>query len=60
MKTYGIGGSSPEDELAVIQPKVHLVDSIQKSEFQSRIQKAAHLLRENKVPAMYLHAGTTF
>ena len=57
MKTYGIGGSTPEAELAAIQPKAHLVDPIQKSEFQTRIQKSAHLLRENKVTAMYLHAG---
>ncbi|MFH4966913.1 Xaa-Pro peptidase family protein [Gaetbulibacter sp. M240] len=58
MKTYGIGGSTPEAELGAIQPKAHLVEPIQKSEFQSRIQKAAKLLRDNKVPAMYLHAGT--
>ncbi|GAA4280694.1 M24 family metallopeptidase [Gaetbulibacter aestuarii] len=58
MKTYGIGGSIPEAELAAIEPKAHLAKPIQKSEFQSRIQKAARMLKENKVPAMYLHAGT--
>lgn len=58
MKTYGIGGSTPEAELAAMKPKAHLVDPIQKSEFQSRIRKAARMLKENKVPAMYLHAGT--
>ena len=54
----GIGGSTIEAELAKIQPTAHLVQPIQKEEFQQRIDKACRLMQAQKVPAMYLHAGT--
>jgi Xaa-Pro dipeptidase len=54
----GIGGSTIEEELAKIQPTAHLVQPIQKEEFQQRIDKACRLMQDQNVPAMYLHAGT--
>lgn len=54
----GIGGSTIELELARIQPTAHLVQPIQKKEFQQRIDKACSLMQDQKVPALYLHAGT--
>jgi Xaa-Pro dipeptidase len=54
----GIGGSTIEAELAKIQPTAHLVQPIQKEEFQQRIDKACRLMQDQNVPAMYLHAGT--
>ena len=54
----GIGGSTIEVELAKIQPVAHLVQPIQKEEFQNRIDKACKLMQHRLVPAMYLHAGT--
>ena len=54
----GIGGSNIEAELAKIKPIAHLVQPIQREEFQKRIKKACNLMLEQNVPAMYLHAGT--
>ena len=54
----GIGGSTIEAELNAIQSTVHLVQPIQKEEFQQRIEKACQLMQEQNVPALYLHAGT--
>ncbi len=54
----GIGGSSIEAELKAIQPIAHLVQPIQKDEFQNRLNKACELMQEQDVPAVYLHAGT--
>ncbi len=58
MKTYGIGGSTIEAELAAIKPTAHLVKPIQKEEFQARINKASKMMQEQGVSVMYLHAGT--
>lgn len=54
----GIGGSTIEKELNAISTRAHLINSIPKSEFQSRIDKACKLMHENSVSAMYLHSGT--
>ncbi len=54
----GIGGSTVENELNSIFSKAHLIDPIQKTEFQLRIDKACKLMHEENVSAMYLHAGT--
>jgi len=54
----GIGGSTIEAELKAIQSTVHLVQPIQKEEFQQRIEKACLLMQEQNVPVLYLHAGT--
>lgn len=54
----GIGGSTIEAELNAIQPVAHLVQPIQKEEFQERLNKACALMQDQKVLALYLHAGT--
>ncbi|CAM1334741.1 M24 family metallopeptidase [Tenacibaculum aestuariivivum] len=58
MNTFGIGGSTIEAELNAITPKAHLVKPIQKEEFQSRIDKACLMMKDQNKQAMYLHAGT--
>lgn len=54
----GIGGSTIKAELEAIKPIAHLVKPIQKEEFQQRIDKACRMMQDQKIPAMYLHAGT--
>mgnify|MGYP000539552231 CR=1 FL=1 len=54
----GIGGSTIEAELEAIKSIAHLVKPIQKEEFQQRINKACKMMQVQKIPAMYLHAGT--
>lgn len=54
----GIGGSTAAIELAKIQPWVQDVTPIQQEEFELRIQKATVLMKAQRVPAMYVHAGT--
>jgi Xaa-Pro dipeptidase len=54
----GIGGSTIKAELEAIQPIAHLVKPIQKQEFQQRIDKACQLMKNQNVPALYLHSGT--
>ncbi|WP_459212598.1 M24 family metallopeptidase [Aquimarina rhabdastrellae] len=58
MKTYGIGGSTIQQELDAIQPLAHLAQPIQKDEFKSRIAKAATLLNKHSFQALYVNAGT--
>lgn len=58
MSTQGIGGSTIEAELNAIQPIAHLVQPIQKEEFQQRIDKACKFMQTQNVPVLYLHAGT--
>ncbi|WP_370408062.1 M24 family metallopeptidase [Tenacibaculum dicentrarchi] len=58
MNTFGIGGSTIEAELNAITPTAHLVEPIQKEEFQLRINKACQLMKNQNKQAMYLHAGT--
>ena len=57
MSTQGIGGSTIEAELKAIQSTAHLVNPIQKEEFQQRIDKACQLMYAQKAPVMYLHSG---
>ena len=57
-RSYGIGGSTPEEELAKltipnVQPEV-----IEKKEFQSRLDKACAALKANNLDALYINAGT--
>jgi len=54
----GIGGSTIKAELEAIKPTAHLVQPIQKEEFQQRMDKACKFMQEQNVPALYLHAGT--
>jgi len=54
----GIGGSTIKAELEKIIPNAHLVQPIQKQEFQERIDKACSLMKKQNVQVVYLHAGT--
>jgi len=58
MNTFGIGGSTIEQELEAITSKVHLAKPIRKEEFQFRIENACGLMQKQNVSAIYLHAGT--
>ncbi len=58
MKTIGIGGSTIEAELNDIKPEAHLVQTIQKEEFQHRIDKACQLMRDQGEQVVYLHSGS--
>lgn len=58
MQTYGIGGSTIEEELNKISPKSQYAIPIQKEEYQSRINKVVDLMRTNEVPALYVNSGT--
>lgn len=58
MSTYGIGGSTIEAELNAITAKAHLVQPLDKEEFEKRIKKACQLMKSKNVQALYLHAGT--
>ena len=58
MSTFGIGGSTIEAELNAISSKAHLVNPIQKEEFQQRINRACELMQAQNVQAVYLHSGT--
>ena len=54
----GIGGSTIEKELSKITPKAHLVEGIRKNEYLERINKACDLMKQQKVEALYINAGT--
>ncbi|MFY0630617.1 MAG: aminopeptidase P family protein [Flavobacteriaceae bacterium] len=54
----GIGGSTAAIELDKITSRIDTVQPIQKLEFEQRIQKATHLIKEENARAMYVHAGT--
>ena len=54
----GIGGSTAEAELAKITSRIDSIQPIQKTEFETRIQKATRLIEKEGSRAMYVHAGT--
>lgn len=58
MNTFGIGGSSPELELAKISPLNNNIKPIQKAEYMQRIDKVCNLMKENDVKAIYVNAGS--
>ncbi len=57
-RNYGIGGSTPEAELSKLQEPSKKPKSIEKKEFQSRIDKACAALKAEGLDALYLNAGT--
>lgn len=57
-QTIGIGGSTSEIELQKIQNRTTGLVNITLEEYQSRIQKAVQLMKEQDIQAMYIHAGT--
>lgn len=56
--TIGVGGSTIEIELSKLSDMTVDTVAISKSEYESRINKAQQLMREQKVSAFYLDAGT--
>jgi len=56
--TIGVGGSNAEAELKLLQDMTDGVESISQTEFKHRIDKAAGLMREHQINAIYLNAGT--
>ena len=56
--TIGVGGSTIEIELNKLSNMTTDVIAINQAEYQARINKAQLLMREQKVSALYLDAGT--
>ncbi len=56
--TLGVGGSSPEVELAKLSDMTGGVSPITLAEHQARIQKAQALMQERGLSAVYLNAGS--
>lgn len=57
--TKGVGGHSFEQALATLSDMTADVRPIADSEFQSRINKAQRLMKEQDITALYLHAGSS-
>ncbi|WP_371378878.1 M24 family metallopeptidase [Thalassotalea aquiviva] len=58
MNNNGIGGSSPEQELAKLSDMTQNVQPVGESEFKQRIEKAQRLMQQQHIDAIYLNAGT--
>ena len=57
-RSYGIGGSTPEEELSkLVIPNIK-PDPIKEEEFKNRIEKACKALKEKDLDALYINAGT--
>ena len=56
--TIGVGGSTAEQELATLSNMCADISPISVNEFKARIDKAAALMRQHEVDAIYLNAGT--
>lgn len=56
--TTGIGGSSSEIELEKLRDRTDQAQPISDEEFEARLAKARHLMEEENLDALYLHAGT--
>jgi Xaa-Pro dipeptidase len=57
--TIGVGGSSPQAELAKLQDMTAGVEAISKAEYQARLDKACALMAANDIEAVYLNAGSS-
>ncbi|MGI2259270.1 M24 family metallopeptidase [Shewanella sp. GXUN23E] len=56
--TLGVGGSSPEVELAKLADMTAGIEPIAQAEFRARINKAQALMRDQGIAALYLNAGS--
>ena len=56
--TTGVGGSTPEAELALMKPMREGIVPIDDAERLRRIDKAQRLMREQGVDALYLDVST--
>jgi Xaa-Pro dipeptidase len=57
-RSYGIGGSTPEEELSKLKEPTAKPNPIQDKEFQDRLDKACAALKTNGLGALYINAGT--
>ena len=57
-RKYGIGGSTPEEELSKLSEPTAKPNPIDNKEFQNRINKACESLNKNGLDAMFINAGT--
>lgn len=57
-KKYGIGGSTPEAELAKLSEPNIKPSAIEMTEYQNRKDKACAALKEKGLDALYINAGT--
>ncbi|WP_404830505.1 M24 family metallopeptidase [Shewanella colwelliana] len=55
---FGIGGSTPAQELAKLSDMTEGVVGINKDEFSARVEKAQQLMRDQGLAAIYINAGT--
>ena len=58
MNTFGIGGSTPEIELAKILPLKNNIKPIQKAAYIQRIEKVCNSMIAKNVKAIYVNAGS--
>ncbi|MCJ9430545.1 M24 family metallopeptidase [Kordiimonas marina] len=56
--TIGVGGSTPEHELAALKDMTGDIAPIGRVEFEARIRKAQALMRAEGLSAIYVNAGT--
>jgi Xaa-Pro dipeptidase len=57
-RSYGIGGSTPEEELLKLTAPTTKPAPIDDKEYQSRLDKACDSLKANQWDALYINAGT--
>jgi Xaa-Pro dipeptidase len=56
--TIGVGGSTPETELAKLKNMTADIQPITREEYQARIAKAQGLMKAEGLDAIYINAGT--
>ena len=56
--TTGVGGSTPQEELAKLHDMTQKLAPIAVDEFNQRIVKAQQLMQQHGIDAVYLNAGT--
>lgn len=57
-RVYGIGGSTPEEELSKLDVPNIKPTPIKTEEFQERLDKACAALKDKNLDALYINAGT--
>ncbi len=57
-RAYGIGGSTPEEELSKLSAPTDKPTPITDKEFQDRLDKACAALKAKGLDALYINAGT--
>lgn len=57
-RSYGIGGSTPEEELSKLKAPTEKPAPIDGKEFQNRLDTACAALKQKGLDALYINAGT--